>query len=701
MSETDLKQTYCRICEAACGLLAEVDDHGRVTRLLPDKEHPISQGFMCAKGTRFADVANHPARLLYPQIRQPNGQYRQVSWTEAMATCGAKLQPIIEQHGPHAVAVYYGNPLLFNSGGLVATLIFTRVLGTRNIYSSFSQDCNNKFVGSEIVHGSTLTHPLPDLEHAALGVFFGSNPALSQGSFMHLPGGSLAFERFAKRGGRSIWVDPRRSESARRWGEHLPIQAGQDVFLLLALLHELRDLYQPSSQEEGLSDLLNLAAEYPAERVTALTGITAVRIRQLAQEISAANGCTFHISTGVNMGPFGTLTYISMQALAYLTGNFDAQGGLLFSPMGKLIYNLYRWFGIGQSGHTSRIGGLAGVFDELPGGVLADEILTPGEGQIKALINISGNPVKSIPNSARVQEALASLDCLIHIDLFANDSATTADVLLPATSWLERWDIANTTASLQLDSMLQYGAPVAKPPGETRPERQILADLCEALLERPLVKNRLINGIITAETFDQRLTAVLDTMMWPYQRRQDGRRGLPILAPKAGQYLGRGANTRDKKIRFWSEQLSDEPIRLATHAKATIHKKQLDNSHGLPLTLVCRRRRLGHNSWLHGARHTENGVASEAVAWLNPQDMMRLEVEKGAMIQIAQNGHSVSLPAVPQTDVVQGTIIVPHGLPQVNINRLIPSGVKHIEPISGNHWMTGITVFVKHDVSAT
>lgn len=689
------KQTYCRICEAACGLLAETDPTtGRVTRLLPDKNHPLSQGFMCAKGTRFADIANHPNRLLHPQIRQSDGSYKQASWDEALAVCAQKLRPLLHQHGPDSIAVYYGNPLLFNSGGLVSTLIFTRALATRNVYSSFSQDCNNKFVGSEIIHGSTLTHPLPDLDHAELGVFFGSNPAISQGSFMHLEGGSLAFERFAKRGGRSIWVDPRRSESAQKWGEHLPIKAGQDVFLLLALLNELKGLYRPTPHETGLIDLLTLAADYPAARSATLTGIPAERIQQLAQDISSANGCVFHISTGVNMGPFGTLTYIAMQALAYLTGNFDTQGGLLFSPLGKRMHNAYRFFGIGHSGHTSRLAGLAGVFDELPGGVLADEILTEGDGQIKALINISGDPVKSIPNSDRVAEALASLDCLIHIDLFPNASSQTADLLLPATTWLERWDVANTTASLQLNNMLQYGAPVAPPPGETRPERQILADLCHAILDRPLVKNRLINHILTADKLDQRLTTALDTLTWPYRRTKAGKRGLPIPKPKAGNYLGRGANTADKKLHFWSDRLTAEPDRLAAHAQAIAQRERPDYTQGLPLTLICRRRRLGHNSWLHNAQHDPQAAAKDTAAWLNPQDMLRLEVEKGETIRINQNGHTIQLPAIPKEDVTSGTIIVPHGLPEININTLIPSGPTRIEPVSGNHWMTGIPVTI-------
>ena len=415
-------RTYCRICEAACGLRVELDAQQRPLRILPDKDHPVSRGYVCAKGTRFLDVANHADRLRFPQTRTADGSLTRISWDAAVEQAASRLRPIIDSYGPHAVGVYYGNPLLFNALGLVGVLAFTRALGTRNIFSSFSQDCNNKFKAAELIHGGPLVQPIPDLKRADFALMLGTNPAVSQGSFVHLEGGASAFDRYVARGGEVVWVDPRRSESARRWGEHLPIRPGADVYLLLALLNALRDLYEPGEHEAGLAQLLSVAADYPVARTANLTAIPANEITRLAERIRTADACTFHLSVGVNMGPFGTLAAVALQALAYLTGNFDRAGGLLFHPMGHTLSGLLARLGIGTEPAPSRVGGFTGVFDELPGGILADEILTPGREQIRALIVIAGNPLTSIPGEARLREAFESLDTLIQIDLFENET---------------------------------------------------------------------------------------------------------------------------------------------------------------------------------------------------------------------------------------------------------------------------------------
>ncbi len=325
------KKTFCRICEVHCGLRVDFDAEGAITSLRPDREHPVSQGYVCAKGTRFLEVANHPERLMHPLVRQPDGTYQQVSWKEALDYFKDRIRPILKTSGPHAIAMYLGTPAIHNILGGLAYIGLARALGTRNLYSAGSQDNDSKMVASRLVHGNEWIAPIMDLEQADFALLFGTNPAVSQGTYMHLRGGTTAFDRFKKRGGDMVIVDPRRTESVERWGGHVPIHPGTDIFLLLALLHELRDLSRPNPRVSGLDELLKVAAGYPAERAALLTGIPLERIRELASSIRQAERATLFLSVGVNQGPFGTLSSVALQALAYLSGNFDREGAYCFS----------------------------------------------------------------------------------------------------------------------------------------------------------------------------------------------------------------------------------------------------------------------------------------------------------------------------------------------------------------------------------
>jgi anaerobic selenocysteine-containing dehydrogenase len=687
-------KTFCRICEAACGLVADVDANGRLQRLRPDRQHPVSHGFVCAKGTRFPEVANHPDRLLSPLWRQPSGSYEALAWPEAMHRIAARLRPIIERYGPHAVGLYFGNPLAFNTLGTLAMFGFMRALGSRNVFTAGSQDCNNKFVGSQIVHGSPFIHPIPDFAHTDLAVMFGTNPAVSQTSFVPLEGGATVFDRLLRRGGRVLWVDPRRTESAQRWGEQVQIRPGADVFLLLALLHEFRHRYQGEASVEGLETILGLAAEYPPERAAVLSGIGVERIRDVATAICRAHRTTFHMSVGVNQGPFGTLCYVLLHALAYVSGNLDRRGGMVFHPLAVRLAKLAERVGVGRSDARSRVGRFPAVLDTLPGGILADEILTPGPERIRALIVVAGDPVRSIPGGDRLLRALQELELLVCVDLFRNTTGQLADVLLPATSWLERWDVASTTALLQQTSMLQYSEALCPAPGAARPEYRILADLSQAI-GRPLFGSNTLARLWGRIPWDTTLSVLSGVLLWPARLFYGGAQGIPVPRPKPGRYIGRGPRTPGYRLRFWQPDLDAEKQRLADYARrmrATgVYPATAADDSQAPFALICRRRRLGHNSWLHSARR--DGDAEEA-AWMAPEDLAALGLPEGGEVLLQTEVSRVRMLARPVADIARGIIVVPHGLPDANVNALIPSGMGNIEPLSGQHRMTGIAVRV-------
>jgi len=698
------RPTFCRICEAACGLIADLDASGHPVRLRPDRQHPVSQGFICAKGTRFLEVATHPERLLWPLQRQADGGYTRLPWAAAMAFLAQRLWPILERHGPHAVGIYFGNPLAFNTLGLLTMLGFMRGLGTRNVFSAGSQDCQNKFAGSQIVHGSPLIHPLPDFAHTDVAILLGTNPAISQGSFVHLEGGSTVFDRLCQRGGRVIWIDPRYTESAQRWGEHIAIRPGTDIFLLLALLHALREQYRPDPRVEGLETLLDLAALYPLGRAADLTGIAAERISTLADLLRTARSATLHMSVGVNQGPFGTLCYIALQALAYLCGHFDRQGGLLFHPLAVRMAEVAHRCGVSAPPMHSRVGHFPSVLSSLPGGILADEILTPGPEHIRALIVVAGDPLVSIPGEAHLRRALRHLECLVCIDMFQNATGGEADLILPSTSWLERWDIAATTVLFQQTPMIQYTPAVRAAPGAVRSEARILAEM-SLVLGCPLWGSRAFTHFWRLLSWDTGLTALSTVLLWPMRLLLHGTWGLPAPRPQAGQYLGRGPRTPGHRVRFWHPDLAAEPARLAAYAATLYGSWPLSHSQDAgalalaetpetpcpraTFTLICRRRRLGHNSWLHGAVHDGD---RDGMAWLAPTDLAALGVPEGGELLLHTTSATLRVPAVPVLGVLPGTVVVPHGVSGMNVNALMPTGVTMLEPLSGQHRMTGIAV---------
>ncbi|MCA9707673.1 MAG: molybdopterin-dependent oxidoreductase, partial [Myxococcales bacterium] len=429
--------TYCRICEAACGLRVVTDAQGVPLRLRPDREHPGGHGYACAKGTRFLEVARHPERLLHPQL---DGQ--RVPWSRALEAVATRLRRIVDRHGPHAVGLYFGNPTAFDALGLLTTLGLAKDLGTRNVFYAGSQDCNNKFAGAQIVHGSPVVQAFPDLEHTHLALVLGSNPYVSQTSFVHLAGGSAAiFGGILERGGRVVWVDPRRSESARRWGEHLPIRPGTDAWLLLGLLQLCADEARDDGRVEGWPQLRAAAGAVSLDEVAARTGIARAEIEALAARLLAAPSAALHMSVGVNQGGFGTLAYVLVQALSWATGNYDRRGGLLVHPLAGLLDRAYRWGGLGNA-HRSRVGGFGSVLGTLPAGIMADEILEPGPDRIRALLVLAGDPLRSVPGAARTEQALRSLELLACVDMFVSATGQHAHALLPAASWLERWDLS-------------------------------------------------------------------------------------------------------------------------------------------------------------------------------------------------------------------------------------------------------------------
>src|SRR5467141_831319 len=410
----------CMLCEAVCGLAVEVegDSTGRVGG---DPDDPFSRGHICPKAAAIVDVQDDPDRIRAPQRRE-GGRWQAVSWQAALDEAGTRLAEVQGKHGRSAVGVYLGNPTVHSYSALLATPFFNRALGTRARFSATSVDQLPHMLAALEMFGHQVLLPVPDVDRTRFFLVLGANPLASNGSLMTAGGISRRLDDLRKRGGKLVVVDPRRTETAAAADQHLAIRPGSDALFLLAMLQVLfeegrADLRHLAGFTDGLASLREAAARFPPERVAERTGIPASAIRDLARDFASAPAAVAYGRVGTCTQEFGGLAAWLIVALNAVTGNLDREGGFMFStPAADLVGLATR---TGDRGHfgvwRSRVRGLPEFGGELPSATLAEEIETPGEGRIRALVTFAGNPVLSTPNGGRLDRALSRLDYMVSI----------------------------------------------------------------------------------------------------------------------------------------------------------------------------------------------------------------------------------------------------------------------------------------------
>ena len=332
-------KTFCRLCEVNCGLEAVVDEGGRLADLRPDRAHPVTAGFACHKGLLAREIHHDPDRLDHPQ-RRIDGGFERTSWDEALPAIASRLERLLAEHGPRSVALYMGNPSAFNAVGSMATGLFAASLGIERLFNAGTQDCANKFVIGEILYGSAEIHPVADLDHAQYVLLIGTNPRVSQLSFLSTPDPVGTLRAARRRGARLVFVNPLALDDLADVGETVQIRPDTDAYLLAAMIHEIdRDPDLGFDERalrnvRGIDRLRAFVARHPAERVAAVVGTPAERIRAMARDFARAEGAAIHVSTGVNMGRQGTLAYYLAQMLSLVTGNLDRRGGNVLPARG-------------------------------------------------------------------------------------------------------------------------------------------------------------------------------------------------------------------------------------------------------------------------------------------------------------------------------------------------------------------------------
>src|SRR5437763_12706214 len=472
----------CNLTEAMCGIEITVRPDESLD-IRGDKDDPFSRGYICPKAVALQDIHYDKDRLRHPVRRTQNG-WERIGWDDAFDEVAQNLKRINRKYGRNSIATYLGNPTVHSYGAMLFVPGFIRSLHTRNRFSATSVDQLAHHLAAYLMFGHQLLVPVPDLDRTKLFLILGADPAASHGSMMTAPGMGRRLQEIQQRGGKVILIDPRFTETAKLADRHLFIKPGTDVLLLLALLHVvfeegLTRLGPEGAFTKGFETIGNLVAEFPPEKVASITGIDSDEIRQLAREFAAAGSAVCYGRIGVSTQEFGGVCQWLINVLNTVTGNLDSPGGAMFTlpafdpvtapesvaPRGSFA----RWH--------SRVRKLPDFAGELPVAALAEEILTEGPGQIKALITHAGNPVLSTPNGRKLDRAIASLEFMAAIDFYINETTRHAHIILPPTSSLERghYDLAFHLFAVR--NTAKFSPPLFEPEEDTRHDWEILVEL--------------------------------------------------------------------------------------------------------------------------------------------------------------------------------------------------------------------------------
>lgn len=704
--------TFCRLCEAHCGLVATVQD-GRVVKLAPDRANPHSLGHVCVKGTQAHAITYDRDRVLKPLKRVGGaGAFVEVSWDEALDDIAARLKRIRKTHGAEALASYLGNPTSFASENFVTQLELMAAMGSTRQYGASSQDTSARLAANYFAYGAPWTTGMPDLPSCDFIVIIGGNPLVSNGSLLWAPRIAHDLDAIAKRG-RVVVVDPRRSETAARY-EHLPIEPNGDVWLLLGMLRTLADenLVEPATLARDVSGWDELRAQLQhadLARCAANCGVPAESIRALARDFITARRATIYSRIGICRGPYATLTNFLITAFNALSGSYSREGGTMF---GREIFPRQKAKVSGYAEAFSRTGKVPSIAGFLPSATMPDDILIDGPDRVRALLMSCGNPLLSAPGGDRLEQALQALELFVSFDLYVNESNRHAHYILPGTTFLERPDVPVIGFGFMIRPFVQYTDAVIAPLGESRDEygtylaitqRMDLGAPTRSRFRRWLGKFGLAPRPMTLVDLGLRLGPIGDRFGlrrggWSLNKLRQHPHGVMVDIPHGFESWRERIAYADKRIHVWHERIAAECTRLF----ATPTDKPR-------FRLLSIREIRSLNSWMH---NVDRLVRSQLpVLTMHPDDADELDVQDGDVVRISTAAASLDVPVRRSDEVVRGAVCYPHGWGHrehhggwqranrtvgVNINRLLGLGVEAIEFVSGSSLIDGLPVSIEN-----
>ncbi len=715
-----------------CGL--EVQTEGdRVVAIRPDHDDVWSKGFICPKGTTLGALHHDPDRIRVPMVREGT-RWREVGWKEAFARCEELIGGVLAKHGKEAVTAYIGNPTAHSIHLSRYVGLFMGLSQLPTLYSAGTVDQWPKNVSSMLMYGSMWWIPTPDIQRTQYWVVMGGNPQASQGSLLACPDVLGEIDRIRARGGKTVVVDPRRTGTADKADEWIPIEPGTDAALLLAWCHVLFSdgLVRPgalASHVNGIDEVRALAAPFSPERVEATCRVPAATIRRLAHEIAAAPSSAVYGRIGLCNQEFGTLASWLVDVVNILTGNFDRPGGLMFgNPIAWSLTSLPdpQWAeGVSFGRFRSRVRGVPEVLGQFPLSCLAEEIATPGDGRIRALVTIAGNPVISAPDAARLDAALPELDCMISLDNALNETTRHAHVILPGQSALEQPHFDDLIAMWGVRSAGNF-SPAIFPCTDRPQEWEILATLGGLCAGMPLseidpaaMDDGFLMALCAAKNVDPASIMGLYDHRGPerlvdfqirtgpfgdrygerpggltLQSFRDAPHGIDMgpMVPRLDEILA----TPSGKVELAPPYITADVARLAARL-------------GRPrsgLVLVSRRHLRSNNSWLHNVEVLVRG-RERCTLLIHPSDAARCGVRSGVPARVTSEAGSVEVAVEVSDEMMPGVVSLPHGWGHdkpgtrmgvarehagVNSNVLAPGRLT--DPISNNAVVNGIPVDV-------
>ncbi len=651
----------CPLCEATCGILVETDDR-KVLKIRGDEKDPFSKGYICPKAAALQDLYEDPDRLKQPVRRVGNG-WETISWQSAFDEVASKLKSTQLAGGNNALGLYLGNPGVHNLGIMTIGLIYTRTIRTRNRFSATSADQLPHMLAAQQMFGNQLRMPVPDLDHTDFFVVLGGNPLVSNGSIMTAPNMKARIADIRKRGGEVVVVDPRQTETAKASDQHLFIRPGSDAFFLLAIVQTLFqsgevNIGRLAEHTEGVETLRDLSSSFSPETVAEQTGVGAEAIKDLARRASAAKRPVFYGRIGICTQEFGGLSAWLLNAVNLLLGALDEVGGSMFPNPAFDLPGLARRAGL--LGHydkyRSRVRDLPEFGGELPVSTMADEMLTPGKGQIRALMTIAGNPVLSTPNGSKLEKALAGLDFMVSIDPYINETTKHAHIILPPTTALERdhYDVA--FGMLMVRNHAKYVKAVFPREKDQRHDWEILAEL---LGRHQMGTGRM--GALKAAALSKvllrtgpRPIVAMALRTGPYklslkELERHHPHGMDLGPMKS--ILPNKLNTRDKRIHLVPDIYKQDLARLA--------KQEVEQS-DFPLRLIGRRSLRSNNSWLHNSYRLVKGK-DRCTLLIHPNDAANYGLQSGDKVTIQSRVAALQVAVEVTSAIMQGVVSLPHG----------------------------------------
>ncbi len=636
----------CNLCEAICGLEI-THENGKILKIEGDKADTFSRGHICPKAVALQDIYEDQNRLRKPVKRTANG-WQEISWDEALNEVAEKILDIQIRLGRDAVAIYQGNPSVHNLGTMLTNRDLLKALRTKNNYSATSVDQLPHHFASQLMFGHPFLLPIPNLDRTDFFLILGGNPLASNGSLMTAPDVKNRLEALRKRG-KFIVIDPRRTETAKFASEHFFIKPAADAFFLLALVHTLfaEDLIKPERLAEftdGIEVLREASSAWTSDQAERMTGIPAAEIKRIAIEFAKAKTAICYGRMGVSVQKFGGLCHWLINSINILTGNFDRPGGAMFTAP---AFDLLQTAKSDQTYHRwqSRVRKLPEFMGELPVAALAEEILTEGEGQIKALVTSCGNPVLSTPNGSQLAQGLEKLEFMVSIDFYLNETTRHANIILPPVSNLESSHYDVIFNSFAVRNIAKYSEPLFTKTEGTKYDWEILQELA----------HRLSGKVEEFKSEPPEVKLNLGLRFGQYQLSLEKLKSAPhgIDLGELQPALPDRLLTADKRIKLAPEVFLKDLERLKDEAQAA-------NNEAFPFYLIGRRHLRDDNSWLHNSERLMKG-RNRCTVWINSADADELKLENNKKVKISSRVGSVEIPCEITENIARGVVSIPHG----------------------------------------